>query len=82
MDKQIRNEIKQLMKQGFPEQLAIITACANNGRPELATEHIEEIEDEQSEIVEMMKKIGMIPLHVAYNIPLQVMDASGSDPAK
>lgn len=72
MDKEIKNEVRGLLKQGVPESLAIIAACANKGKPELAAEHLDEMADEQAEIKEMMEKLGMVPLQVAYNIPLTI----------
>ena len=72
MDKEIKNEVRGLLKQGIPEPIAIITACANKGKPELAAEHLEEMADEQAEIKEMMEKLGMVPLQVSYNIPLTI----------
>lgn len=63
MDKQIKAEIKGLMKQGFPEQLAIITACANAGKPEQAIEHLEELNEDQDEIKYGLELMGMRPFH-------------------
>jgi len=55
MDFKIKNEVKALIKLGFPENIAIITACANNGKSEHAQEHLEELAFEQSEIIDMLK---------------------------
>jgi hypothetical protein len=63
MDKQIKAEIRGLMKQGFPEQLAVITACANAGKPELAIDHLEELNEEQDEIKNGLELMGMRPFH-------------------
>jgi hypothetical protein len=65
MDKQIKAEIKGLMKQGFPEQLAIITACANAGKPEQAIEHLEELNEDQDEIKYGLELMGKRPFHEA-----------------
>ena len=73
MDKEIKQEIKALMKQGFREELAIITACANNGKPELAAEYLEDMSEEQDDIKFALEKLGMCPLHEAYKIPLTLM---------
>ena len=55
MDSKIKNEVKALIKIGLPENIAIITACANNGKSELAHEYLEELSFEQSEIIDMVK---------------------------
>jgi hypothetical protein len=70
MDKEIKQDIKRLTREGFPEQIAVITACANNGKPELADEYLEDINEEQDNIKYALEKLGMIPLHEAYKIPL------------
>ena len=46
MDKEIKQEIKRLTREGLGEQLAIITACANKGKPELASEYLEEMHED------------------------------------
>jgi hypothetical protein len=76
MNKEIKQEIKRLVRDGFSEQIAIITACANKGKPELAEEYLEELSYEQDDIKYALEKMGMIPLHVAYKIPLALFDAS------
>lgn len=76
MDKEIKQEIKRLVRDGFSEQIAIITACANKGKPELAEEYLEELSYEQDDIKYALEKMGMIPLHEAYKIPLTLFDAS------
>lgn len=75
MDKDIKQEIKRLVRDGFSEQIAIITACANKGKPELAEEYLEELLYEQDDIKYALEKMGMIPLHEAYKIPLTLFDA-------
>lgn len=72
MDKEIKQEIKRLMREGFSQQLAIITACANKGKPELAEEYLEEMADEQDEIKYALEKTGMVPLHLAYPAKLTI----------
>jgi hypothetical protein len=62
MDKQMKGEIKGLMKQGFPEEIAIITACANAGKPEQAIEYLEELNDDQNDIKMALEMMGMLPL--------------------
>jgi hypothetical protein len=76
MNKEIKQEIKRLVRDGFSEQIAIITACANKGKPELAEEYLEELSYEQDDIKYALEKMGMIPLHEAYKIPLTLFDAS------
>lgn len=76
MDKEIKQEIKRLVRDGFSEQIAIVTACANKGKPELAEEYLEELSYEQDDIKYALEKMGMIPLHEAYKIPLTLFDAS------
>tara|TARA_R110002126_G_scaffold231198_3_gene375902 strand:+ start:2144 stop:2608 length:465 start_codon:yes stop_codon:yes gene_type:complete len=76
MDKEIKQEIKRLTREGLGEQLAIITACANKGKPELASEYLEEMQEEQDDIKYALEKLGMVPLHEAYKIPLTVFDTS------
>jgi pentatricopeptide repeat protein len=72
MDKEIKQEIKRLMREGFSQQLAIITACANKGKPELAEEYLEEMADEQDEIKYALEKAGMVPFHLAYPAKLTI----------
>lgn len=50
MEKKLKDEVKSLIKMGLPENLAIITACANKGKPELAQEYLEDLHEEQQEI--------------------------------
>ena len=59
MDRELRNEVKNLIKKGFPENLAIITACANQNKPEMAEEYLQEIVEENEEIQTLIKY--MIP---------------------
>ena len=54
MDTKLKNEVKGLVKIGLPENLAIITASANQGKPELAKEYLNEMIDEQLEIKSML----------------------------
>ena len=46
MDKELRLEVKNLIKLGFPENIAIITACANQKKPEIAEQLLEELNEE------------------------------------
>jgi len=57
MEKEIRNEVKGLIKLGLPENVAIITACANKGKPEMAEQYLEEINEEQQEIQSFLKQL-------------------------
>tara|TARA_R110000868_G_scaffold97579_1_gene268310 strand:- start:2056 stop:2337 length:282 start_codon:yes stop_codon:yes gene_type:complete len=57
MEKEIRNEVKGLLKIGLPENIAIITACANKGKPEMAQQYLEELNDEQQEIQSFLKQL-------------------------
>lgn len=57
MEKEIRNEVKSLLKIGLPENIAIITACANKGKPELAQQYLEELNEEQQEIQSFLKQL-------------------------
>jgi hypothetical protein len=63
MDKKIKAEIKGLIKAGFPEDIAIITACANAGKPEHALEYLEELNDDQQDIMQAIELMGMRPFH-------------------
>lgn len=58
MDKKIRDEVKSLIKLGLPENLAIITACANKGKPELAEEYLEELQEEQQELKSFLNQFA------------------------
>ena len=60
MEKEIRNEVKGLIKMGLPENLAIITACANKGKPELAQQYLEELNEEQQEIKDFLNQFKPI----------------------
>jgi hypothetical protein len=66
MEKEIRNEVKSLLKMGLPENLAIITACANKGKPELAQQYLEELNEEQQEIQSFLKQL--IPVSEAIKL--------------
>lgn len=68
MDKQIKAEIKSLIKSGFPEDLAIITACANAGKPEQAIEYLEELNDDQQDIKSALELMGMRPFHETVSV--------------
>jgi predicted metal-binding transcription factor (methanogenesis marker protein 9) len=56
MNKKIKVDIKNLMKMGVPEDIAIICACAMNKKPELAEEYIEDAKTEQKEIKDFLKE--------------------------
>lgn len=60
MEKEIRNEVKSLIKMGLPENLAVITACANKGKPELAQQYLEELNEEQQEIKDFLNQFRPI----------------------
>lgn len=63
--KKLQNEIKTLVKMGVPEDMAIIIASANMGKPELANSYLEELHDEQKEIQEALAgfvKFGSLQL--------------------
>lgn len=57
MEKEIRNQVKGLLKIGLPENIAIITACANKGKPEMAQQYLEELNEEQQEIQNFLKQL-------------------------
>jgi hypothetical protein len=60
MERKIKDEVKSLLKMGLPENLAIITACANKGKPELADEYLADLQEEQSELQQILS--NMMPL--------------------
>jgi len=60
MERKIKDEVKSLLKMGLPENLAIITACANKGKPELADEYLADLQEEQSELKDILS--NMVPL--------------------
>ena len=66
MDKEIRNEVKCLLKMGLPENMAIITACANKGKPELAQEYLDELNEEQNELQKFLNQL--IPMTEAIKL--------------
>lgn len=84
MDKELRQEVKNLMKLGFPENIAIITACANQKKSELAAEYLNEIVDENEEIEMLVKHL--IPMseslrlqqeeeaRIVFSKPLEIED--------
>jgi hypothetical protein len=55
MDKKIKNDIKNLIKMGVPEDMAVMCACAMNNKPELAEDYIEDIIKEQNENDKVLK---------------------------
>ena len=69
MEKEIRNEVKCLLKIGLPENLAIITACANKGKPELAQQYLDELNEEQDELQNFLKQL--IPMSEAIKLQQQ-----------
>ena len=66
MEKEIRNEVKCLLKMGLPENIAIITACANKGKPEMAQQYLDELNEEQDEIQSFLKQL--IPMSEAIKL--------------
>ena len=58
MEKKIKDEVKSLLKMGLPENLAIITACSNKGKPEMAEEYLAELQEEQNELKELLKNFA------------------------
>jgi hypothetical protein len=74
MDKELRNEVKNLIKKGFPENLAIITACANQNKPEMAEEYLLEIVEENEEMQTLIKY--MIPFEES----LKIQEPAVSEP--
>jgi len=74
MDKELRNEVKNLIKKGFPENLAIITACANQNKPEMAEEYLLEIVEEHEEMQTLIKY--MIPFEES----LKIQEPPASEP--
>jgi hypothetical protein len=56
MDKKIKNDIKNLVKMGVPEDMAVMCACAMNKKPELAEDYIEDVIKEQNEIKDFLKE--------------------------
>ena len=56
MDKKIKNDIKNLIKMGVPEDMAVMCACAMNKKPELAEDYIEDVIKEQNEIKDFLKE--------------------------
>jgi hypothetical protein len=74
MDKELRNEVKNLIKKGFPENLAIITACANQKKPEMAEEYLLEIVEEHEEMQTLIKY--MIPFEES----LKIQEPPASEP--
>ena len=58
MERKIKEEVKSLLKMGMPENIAIITACANKGKPEMAQEYLEELQEEQNEIKDFLSNFA------------------------
>lgn len=59
-DKSIKNEIRCLLKMGLPENMAVITACANNQRSDLSSDLLTELLEENREIQSMIQ--FMVPM--------------------
>ena len=59
-DKSIKNEIRSLVKIGLPENMAIITACANQKKSELSSDLLNELLEENREIQSMIQ--FMVPM--------------------
>ena len=59
-DKSIKNEIRSLVKIGLPENMAIITACANQKKSELSSDLLNELLEENREIQSMIQ--FMVPI--------------------
>lgn len=60
MDRKIKDEVKSLMKLGLPQNLAIVTACANQGKSEMAQEYLDELNEEQQEIKDILSQFRPI----------------------
>ena len=50
MDFKLKNEIKSLIKLGIPENIAIITASANQKKEHMAKDYLDELKYEQEEL--------------------------------
>jgi hypothetical protein len=50
MDFKLKNEIKSLIKLGLPENIAIITASANQKKVNVAKDYVDELMYEQEEL--------------------------------
>lgn len=60
MDKKIKTDIKNLIKMGVPEDMAVMCACAMNNKPELAEDYIEDVIKEQIEIKDFLKEFAKV----------------------
>ena len=60
MERKLDNEVKQLTKMGMPEDMAFIIACAKIGKPELASELLQEVKDTQDDIAKELA--NFVPL--------------------
>ena len=58
MERKIKDEVKSLLKMGMPENVAVITACANKGKPEMAQEYLEELQEEQTELQKYLSQFA------------------------
>ena len=50
MDFKLKNEVKSLIKLGLPENIAIITASANQKKEHVAKDYLDELIYEQEEL--------------------------------
>ena len=50
MDFKLKNEVKSLIKLGLPENIAIITASANQKKVNVAKDYVDELMYEQEEL--------------------------------
>jgi hypothetical protein len=55
MDRKTKNEIKNLMKIGLPEDLAMLAAGIKHGNEDVVNEVLYEQQDEQQELAEAIK---------------------------
>jgi hypothetical protein len=68
----IKNDIKNLLKMGLPEEMAYIVAYSNNGKPEEASDYFDLVKDEQELIMKEIQNCGFVPFE--NNITPQIID--------
>lgn len=68
MDLKIKREIINLQKLGIPENIAVITACSMNLKPELASQSIIELIEEQNELKEILQMMIPFTMVIKSNI--------------
>lgn len=74
MDYKLKLEIDKLTKLGLSDDMALIVACANQGKPEMAESYTEMISQEQQLIKDQIKDFKPFNESIIYNDKNEITD--------